>query len=121
MFDIIAAILITVIMYSISFFEFPHYYSAISMVLLLFIFIFQYSLSKKWVDNAIKSYINKQSGSTFDLSNNVLELIKKQKDQIEHQLIAIKNCVNIIENIKNSSGKTKQIAENVEENANKSL
>ena len=83
------------------------------LVLILVLFILQYNTTKNWIHDSISSTVKNQLSDTSEVTNDVLNLLKKHKNMLELYLSHLKNSVVTIESLKVAISKSKSHTDNV--------
>ena len=96
-------------------------FDAILLSSLLILYMIQYEISKKWVDDSLSKSIGVQISDTSKTTQNMVELSNRQKEGLVSYVGLSENAKEITENLKNASEKTKKNAQTVSAKANLSL
>ena len=96
-------------------------YHALVFSILLILYAMQYESTKKWIDASLKMSVQEQITKTDITTKAIMELSSKQKDSLEGYTQLMKNAIETIGNLKTTSSKTKQNAQNVSDKASQSL
>lgn len=96
-------------------------YDAVLLALILISFSVQYEITRKWVEKSMVKNVDSQITDTSKSTQTILNLSKKQKENIENYVQLVENAIITTEGLKEASKKTKQNSQNVSMKANLSL
>lgn len=96
-------------------------YDAIFLALLIGVFLAQYQLTKRWVDDSINKSVEKQVDSTSKATQTIIELTNKLKNNIEGYIQLFDSTINTAQNLKDATDKTKKVAQMTSQKVNLSL
>lgn len=96
-------------------------FDSVALTVLILLYTIQYEITKRWVNKSLFKSVDSQISDTSKTTDTIMALSAQQKENIEGYVNLVKKSIDITEQIKDDSDKTKQNAQNLSLKSNLSL